>query len=668
MPEAPWYPPKNPEIPMYKGWAGLHRQTLHLGSVWQRRQKLEVHAALVRFQELRSLPDADLELKLRQCQGLFRCNGHIAQGQTKDLRHVREEALALIAIALERSLSMTPYPVQMQAALAMYDGFIVQMAPGEGKTLSIAMAAVLYGWSGHPVHIMTANDYLARRDAEQMSPMYQFCGLSAGFLLPEMDPAELTRQYGSAIVYATGKQVLADYLRDQLILLGANDPLRRQLWLLRQKGLAKRTPVMRGLYTALVDEADSVLIDEATTPLIISAPEKNPMLTDAVTIARSLVDALEKGRDYLDPEHTRDVRFTEEGEKKLAALTPKLPPLWRVRERCHDLLAQAIMARDVFQRDRHYVIDEDKVVIIDENTGRMMPGRSWSYGLHQAIEAREGVEITHPSQTLARMSFQRFFCHYHRLAGASGTLQGIERELWRTYGLLTLRIPHRLPSRLRVKPYRHFPGRSAKLAAVLEETRRLHDSKLPVLLGTRRISDSEILAECLRDQGLHCDVLNAKEHLKEAEIIAMAGQAGRITVATNMAGRGTDIHVLADMARKGGLQVLMLEPHESARVDWQLFGRAGRQGAPGCAQPFVALDDDLLRRHLPFWLKPLYWLADIPIFRGACIRLLLPLAQQQAQWQAWFMRKQIMKREKLLNEQLSFAGEEDLAADLLLKR
>jgi preprotein translocase subunit SecA len=542
----------------------------------------------------------------------------------------------------------------MRAALAMHEGLLVQMAAGEGKTLAVALAGVLHGWRGLPCHVVTANDYLAQRDAQLMGPLYRRCGASVAAVVHGLEPQALQQAYACDVVYATSKQLLADHLFDQISLEGATDAVRRRVRGLGEGSVAVRS---RGLYAAIVDEADSVLIDEANTPLIISAPQPNPLLVSAVLAARDVAEELQAGRDYRVDLKFRDIEFTEEGQTRVEALTQRLPPVWHAPERRDDLVKQALSARELYLRDRQYIVQDGKIEILDENTGRVMPGRSWSYGLHQAIEAREGVQITHPSRTMARMSFQEFFRHYHLLGGASGTLQGVRQELWWTYGLLTLAVPTRLPSRLQVPAPRHHADAQAKWAALLAQVQALHRQGHPVLVGTRRLSDSETLQQRLAERGLPCAVLNAKQHAHEAAVVAAAGQPGSITVATNMAGRGTDIHLPAQVAGRGGLHVLMLEPHESVRVDWQLYGRAGRQGQPGHAQAFVALDDDLLKRHLPFWLAPLRALmARSPAWRGALIGPLVVWCQRRAQARAFLQRRYLQQRERELRKQLSFSS------------
>ena len=645
-----WTPPRSRLVVTGARWSDWGSRAQHLLGVHRRRLHAEAAQADRLREQWRAIDDAALRARLQACRVSLR----LGVVEPARLGPVRVQALACVALAAQRVTGQSPYSVQMLAALAMHEGLLVQMAAGEGKTLAVALAGVLHGWRGLPCHVVTANDYLAQRDAELMGPLYRYCGVSVSAVVHGLAPQAMRQAYGCDVVYATSKQLLADHLFDQIALEGATDAVRRRLRSLRADAAGVRS---RGLYAAIVDEADSILIDEANTPLIISAPQPNPLLLSAVHAAREVADELQAERDFRVDIQFRDIDFTDAGRARIEALTHRLPAVWHAPERRDDLIRQALSARELYLRDRHYIIQDGKIEILDENTGRVMPGRSWSYGLHQAIEAREGVEITHPSRTMARMSFQEFFRHYHRLGGASGTLQAVRGELWWTYGLLTLVVPTRLPSRLTVPPLRHFADASAKWQALIQQVQLLHDQGHPVLVGTRRLSDSERLQARLAERGLDCAVLNAKQLEHEAQIVAEAGRPGRITVATNMAGRGTDIHIAAQVAAQGGLHVLMLEPHESVRVDWQLFGRAGRQGQPGHAQAFVALDDDLLRRHLPFWLVPLRAL----LARGSAARahLIGPLvawSQRRAQARAFQQRRYLQQRERELKKQLSFSS------------
>lgn len=639
-------------MPVGRRWSDWHRFLEHRTGRAEARLHRCLEAVLARREVLRAQDDAALDAALLAARvAQRRCREHEGAETIVD-------GLAAVAVVAERMLAMSAYPVQLLAALGMHEGCAVQMMAGEGKTLAVALFAALEGWRGRVCHVVTANDYLAARDAELMASFYGRCGLTVASVTAEDESGDSSASYDADVVYATGKQLLADHLRDQLLLGGASGELDHRLHSLRERTLGRTAT--RGVYSAIVDEADSVLIDDATTPLIISAPEPSGALQAGVLAARSMVDELEPGTHYVLDRRWREVSFTEAGEAALDGMMDRLAPLWHARERRDELLNQAILARDLFERDRHYIVRDEEIVIVDENTGRAMPGRSWSHGLHQAIEAREELPVTAPTRTLARMSFQRYFRRYRRLAGASGTLQGTRGELWNTYRLLPMTIPTRVPSRLEVHPPDCFVDRLGKWDALLEGVTTAHRSGLPVLVGTQRISDSETLQEELALRGLDCAVLNAKQHAEEAGIIERAGEARQITVATNMAGRGTDIKVSDAVAEAGGLQVFMLDAHESARVDWQLFGRAGRHGAPGAARPFAAHDDDLLRYFLPLWARPVHWAARADALRTPLLRFLLPIAQKRAQERARFARVQLQKRELMQRKQLSFAGDEEL--------
>lgn len=647
-----WSAPRRKWTSVATSWPQWRRLALHLSGAVERGLARDAAAVVELQQQWHTLSDDALDERLSACRVQVRRGG--LEPDQPGSRALRIESLAVVSLAAQRTIQRLPYRVQVLAALAMHEGCVVQMAAGEGKTLAVAVAAVLHGWRRLPCHVVTSNDYLAARDVELMRPLYARCGVSVCAVVHETPQDALSAHYASDVVYATSKQLLADYLRDAIALEGALDPVRRRIHHLSRGGQTR----MRGLFAAIVDEADNVLIDEAVTPLIISAPQPNPMLTAAVLAAHKLSADMHPGVDYNVVQAFRDVVFTRAGKDKLERITHELPPVWHAPERREDLMRQALIARDVYLLDRHYIIDDGKVVILDESTGRAMPGRSWSYGLHQAIEAHEGVEITHPAKTMARMSFQEFFTHFHRLSGASGTLQGVRSELWWTYGLPTLTVPTRKPSQLKVPKPLHFASAEEKWRALVAQVVHWHAKGVPILVGTRRLADSEALQLALGDQGLACEVLNAKQLAKEADIVAQAGLPHRITVATNMAGRGTDILITPEVESMGGLHVLAMEVHESARVDWQLFGRAGRHGAAGFAQAFVSMEDDLFERHLPWGVKSLRKpVARMKFLRGLMLRPLLWLAQSAAQRRSASQRKAMREREKQLRKQLSFAGE-----------
>ena len=610
-----------------------------------------------------SLPASPLEACAPTANNLLLAQADIYRGQLagqtaqdQKQRIVRKaQAIGVVATTACAVLGQRPSLPQLLSALAMTEGYMIQLAPGEGKTLAIGIAAVLLAWQGKPLHIVTANDYLANRDAELMSNFYAACGVTVSAITQDTPSTKVASYYQKHVVYATAKQLLADFLRDDLVVNGSRNPISRRLWGLENQDSEKK-PVMRGLHAVIIDEADGVLIDEATTPLIIASPEQDKTaMLDAIRLGRGLVDQLEKDIHYtLYARGSNAVHFTESGKKVVAQLAVNFSPYWRVSSRTEEIFSLAIMARDVFQLDRHFIVQDGAVVIVDDSTGRAMPGRSWSHGVHQSIEARIGLDLTPLTKISARMTFQEFFRHYHLLSGASGTLQSLDLELWQTFGLLVLRVPPNTPSRLSILPQRVFKTRQEKLNGLINRILDLHRRGLPVLVGTRRILDSEEIASILRKQGVACTVLNAKEHAQEAKIVALAGKLSSITVATNMAGRGTDIGITADIEALGGLQVLMFEAHESPRIDWQLFGRAGRQGARGTAQAFVSLEEELIEKFSPAWLRPLS--ALLPNQMAA---LKLPLLQwvslRQARATAKRQRSHLAYMQKQLREQLGFS-------------
>ncbi|MBR7889545.1 hypothetical protein J9B83_11390 [Marinomonas sp. A79] len=597
--------------------------------------------------QYRALSESDFSAQQQRFESLAR-RGRLAT-QREDLH----KALACIVVLSERHLGMAPYPIQLSCALAMIDGYLVQLAPGEGKTLTIGVVSVIFGWSQKPCHVITANDYLAERDREKLQPLYEATNVVASFVEQELDPEEKARRYQAHIVYATAKQLLADYLNDVIKLGGLASRTRMALTNWQAGGHSLQ---MRGLYYVIIDEADSILIDDATTPLIISAQEENGLLHEAVLIAKEFVDTLEADRDYKLQQDDWDIQFTPLGQQKITEGTQKFPMLWHHRGRLEDLISQAILARDRFKLDEHFVIVDEEVILVDESTGRMMHGRSWSYGLHQAVEARVDVPLTPPSKTLEKMSFQNFFQSYHHLTGASGTLQNVQQELFHTYRVHTLEMPTRLPLKLKVSDFQCHLSKEDKNQALIALIHRIQESGLPILLGTRRIRDTEQLEVILEQAGFEFNVLNAKRLAQEADIVATAGEMRKITLSTNMAGRGTDIPVEKEVLALGGLQVIMYEPHDSSRIDWQLFGRAGRQGNPGHAFPLLSLEDPLFQ-NLKWRQRPLFWLARQLLNHSigrSLVKKLVTSAQRNAQAKAFKQRKYIAKTVRSSQERMSF--------------
>lgn len=600
--------------------------------------------------KLSNINDENLKHQLHACQ-IKSARAKLGQNRD-DLLY----ALALLCMAAHRTLGKMPYKVQIVSALAMYDGFLVQLAPGEGKTMTIGLLAVLQGWSGKPCHVITANDYLAERDADELEVFFAFCGVTVGKVLQSMSQDEKRSQYQTAVVYATVKQLLADYLTDQISFGGPVDRLSLSMHAL--KGGEATPLLMRGLNVCIVDEADNVLIDEAITPMIISGADEDAEMEVATQDACRLVERLHQGLHYQIETRYRDVKWTQQGQEFIESFCQELPPLWRGKTRREDLLAKAVLARDYFKLDQHFVVINDEVVIVDEGTGRPMPGRSWSYGLHQAVEARAQVPLTKPRKTLARLSFQNYFKLYRFLSGASGTLHNIGYELYYNYRVMVMRVPSRLPSKLIVHPYTVYPDTSSKWAGVIRLIHHLQSQGKPVLVGARTIDQSEALSELLHQQGVEHQLLNAKKLDEESQVVSMAGQPGQITLATNMAGRGTDIKLAPGVSQAGGLNVILLEPHDSARVDWQLYGRAGRQGQPGQVYPFLSFQDDLFIKHVNGrFMRLCQWLHTF-VPNLIVVASITWLAQKRAESRAFAMRRYMNTSTREHRKRMTFTRHE----------
>lgn len=564
-------------------------------------------------------------------------------------------ALSLMVEAMARTLGKRPYTVQVMGAVAMFRQYAIEMATGEGKTLTAGLSAALFAWNGKPCHVATSNDYLAGRDARFLAPFYEFCGLSVGVIASEMDRDERRENYKRDIVYATSQNLLADYLKDRMRVDYEWDSTKAKIRSLVPSSDDPRR-VMRGLHTAVVDEADSVLVDDAITPLIISIPEKDPGLRDATLAARRLADAMREGEHYTVHRDLHAVEFTDKGHGRLRDRLSDFPEEWRPMYRGAYLVNLSLSARHLYERDKQYVVIDGKIVIVDEKTGRLMNQRSWSHGLHQAVEAREGVALTDPTKISIKMSFQRFFRLYANLSGMSGTLKKIERELWRIYGLPVIRIPTRLPKQHRYWPDRLFLTRREQEDRVIEEIQKARDQGRPVLVGVRTVRDSQVLSDRLRDLGMECGVLNALNHEKEAAIIAEAGRRGRVTVATNMAGRGTDIVLPEEVVELGGLHVIATERHESRRVDLQLYGRAGRQGQPGSSIAILSMEDPIIRLYFPKFLRRFLVNSFRLPFAGTVSLWTYRMIQNRAEKRMSTHRIRLLIHERKFQKALSFAG------------
>ena len=559
------------------------------------------------------------------------------------------ESFALVRAAAGPTVGMRHFDVQLIGGWALLKGMAAEMETGEGKTLTATLAAATAALAGRAVHVITVNDYLAQRDAEEMRKVYEVLGLTVGCIVHELDHAARGAQYRRDVVYCSNKEITFDYLRDRMVLGGKPRPLAERIDALAGGGRASRL-LLRGLQFAIVDEADSVLIDEARTPLILSAQAdhsgEKAMYRQALGIARSLADA-----DF-EIEDSR-VELTAAGEDRLSELARPLGGIWNGPRRRRRLVLQALTALNLFERDKHYLVRDGKVVIIDEYTGRLMPDRSWEQGLHQFIELKEGCEATGQRETLARISYQSFFRRYLHLSGMTGTAAEVAGELWAVYRLRVARIPTNRPVRRTYVADRVYRREEDKWDAVLAAIRHRHQAGQPILVGTRSVAASEKLASLLNGAGLNYQLLNARQDSQEAEIVSRAGEPGRITVATNMAGRGTDIKLAPGIAERGGLHVICTERHDAGRIDRQLFGRCGRQGDPGSCEAILALDDELATANLPRTAALLARWEQLPTRVGT---VLFAAAQWNAQRVHSLARRQLLGMDEQLGDQLAFSG------------
>ena len=495
--------------------------------------------------------------------------------------------MAVTREAAVRALGLRPFKVQIAGALGMSRGLIIEMATGEGKTLTASLAASLWGWMGRPVHIITVNDYLVQRDAEEMRPVYEMLGLKVGYVIHESPPLERHDHYRRNVVYITSKELVADFLRDQIALGDLRTSTQTIVGMLGTPTQQGRL-LVPGLWRVLVDEADSLLIDEAVTPLIISNSPEEEGNASLYQRADALAAQLVANSDFKIDRTIRNCDLTPRGQSKLDELARDDSGFWQGQRRREELVTQALTARHCFIRDEQYLVAPDgKVQIIDEFTGRIMADRSWRHGLHQAIEVKEGVVVTADKENLARLSFQRFFRQYPFMAGMTGTAWEARGELWQIYHRPIVRIPTNKPCIREHLPLRMFDTADQKWDAVVTRVCEINDTGAPVLVGTRSVLASEEVSRRLAALGRAHRVLNATQTAQEANIIAEAGTMGKITVATNMAGRGTDIKLARGVVELGGLHVIATEPHGSGRVDRQLFGAPRVRETPA-AQMFAS--------------------------------------------------------------------------------
>ena len=575
--------------------------------------------------ELLSLSDTSLRAKTEEFKS------RLANGETLD--DILPEAFAVIREASKRVLGMRHFDVQMIGGIVLHRGNIAEMRTGEGKTLVATLPVYLNALSGKGVHVVTVNDYLAKRDSEWMGRLYNFLGLSTGLIVAGLDYDQRKQSYGADITYGTNNEFGFDYLRDNMVVHA--DQM-----------------VQRPLNYAIVDEVDSILIDEARTPLIISGPGERS--TDRYYELAKVVPHLVKDEDYTIDEKQKTIAPTEEGIAKVEKML-QIENLYDSSNlELNHLLSASLRAYAMMERDKDYVVKDGEVVIVDEFTGRLMFGRRYSDGLHQAIEAKEGLRVERESQTLASITFQNYFRMYDKLSGMTGTAKTEEQEFNNIYGLEVYEIP---PNKVLARvdmPDLIFKTKDAKYRAVIRDVVERHKTGQPILVGTTSITQSEMLSDMLTKAGVPHNVLNAKHHEQEAEIVANAGQRGMVTIATNMAGRGTDISLGEGVAELGGLHILGTERHESRRIDNQLRGRSGRQGDNGSSQFFLSLEDDLMRifgaDNIAGMMDKLGMEEDEPI-EHSLITKSIERAQKKVENHNFNIRKYILEYDDVMNQQ-----------------
>ncbi|WP_188206696.1 preprotein translocase subunit SecA [Alkalibacillus aidingensis] len=575
--------------------------------------------------DIQKLSDSGLQAKTEEFKKRYQ------EGETLD--DLLVEAFAVVRESAKRVLGMRPYYVQLLGAIALHNGDIAEMKTGEGKTLASTMPAYLNALSGEGVHIITVNDYLADRDANEMGELYQWLGLTVGLNKNDLTKDEKREAYACDITYGTNNEFGFDYLRDNMVLY-------------------KEKMVQRSLNFAIVDEVDSILIDEARTPLIISGSQKKSQ-TNYVQ-ADSFVATLNSEEDYTYDEKSRNVQLTESGITKAEKFfnIENLYDLNNVSLTHH--INQALKAHVVMQRDTDYVVEDGEVVIVDQFTGRLMKGRRYSDGLHQAIEAKEGLQIQKESMTLATITFQNFFRMYNKLAGMTGTAKTEEEEFRNIYNMNVIQIPTNKPIIRDDRPDLIYKSTEGKYKAMVEDIKSRYQKGQPVLVGTVAVETSEVISNLLKKAGVKHNVLNAKNHFSEAEIILQAGQKGAVTIATNMAGRGTDIKLGDGVTDLGGLAVIGTERHESRRIDNQLRGRSGRQGDPGVSQFYLSMEDELMRRFGSERMHSMmdrFGLADDQPIESKMVSRAVESAQKRVEGNNFDARKQILAYDDVLRQQ-----------------
>jgi preprotein translocase subunit SecA len=649
-------------------FAGAYPERIFPRESWFDRLGVAASGPLLRWQRSRAMRLDELISLVEVCGNRLRdaSDDQLAEN-AMGVRHLlrREglgndalvaESFALVREVAQRRLGVRHYDVQLIGGLILLRGMVAEMEAGEGKTLTATLPACTAALAGIPVHIITVNDYLASRDTELMRPVYEALGLSVGTIIQGMMPAQRQQAYACDITYCTNKEVAFDYLKDRIALGEKRN--RTQLRLERLYGKESRLGrlLLRGLHFGIVDEADSALIDEARTPLIISGASNIEDEKRFYEQALLIAGQLREHADFEIIERERRLLLTEQGKMRARELSESMGGLWRGTQRREELVRQALTAQHLYIRDRHYIVREGKVQIVDEYTGRVMPDRSWEQGLHQMIERKEDCDPTQRRETLARISYQRFFRRYLMLAGMTGTAKEVRSELWSVYRLPVVRLPTNRPVRRKADRPQVHRRAAERWAAVANQVATVHAQGRPVLVGTRSVQASEHLSRILIEQGLDHELLNARQDENEAKIVARAGESGRITIATNMAGRGTDIKLSEDVTGKGGLHVIMTELHEARRIDRQLIGRCARQGDPGSYSAILSLEDDVATIYCNKMVLSFSALLSRFGFGRLAGLWSLRSGQRSAERMHSRIRRELVRMDERLDTALAFAG------------
>ncbi|WP_163933377.1 DEAD/DEAH box helicase [Paraferrimonas sp. SM1919] len=561
------------------------------------------------------------------------------------------QAFALIGAVCQQQFGYRPFPTQFEGAWVLMSGLIAEMDTGQGKTLTAAIAATTMAIAGVSCHVITVNEYLAKRDVAALNPIYEAFNLTTAVITEGMTEPEKVEAYKADIVYCTNKQVVFDHLRDRMK-MGSNTPAQLALkqGLLGDKAQQLMLP---GLVYAIVDEADSILADEAITPLIISSDIDTSARQEIYQTALMLAKQLQQGKDFIVDKPRHFLQFTLDGQNRLSQLCQQFSGLWQVAVTREMLVLNGLKALYLFNKDFDYLVADGKVVIIDQSTGRVMADRSWEQGLHQLIELKEGLLLSKERQTIGSISYQRFFKRYLLLAGMTGTAKEISKELAAVYGLSVVRIePYQNNRRKYLEPCVFATGEQ-KMVAIVARVKQWQRQHKAILIGTQSVQESELLSQFLQQQAMAHQLLNARQDEHEAKIIAQAGQPGQITIATNMAGRGTDIKLSDTVANSGGLHIIVTQLNDYRRVDRQLFGRAARQGDPGVVQLFLSKEDDFFKRHVPNWLLNLLKEQQAGLWLAPLVKFI----QNKNEQRAYKTRKQLSQQQEYLADYLAITGQ-----------